>query len=176
MPSFSSILRLTLAVVALHSTLTAALPIDNTGNAYSGNSNDTSGGEVVSTENKSLLGVLTGHLLRIGSGNGGCGGVSKSGPAIGSSPGLGLRHFGGGVSNSGNAYSGEAGPSKGGVVTGPDDSLIDLDSGNGGCGGGSFTGPAVGGAQGDYREDHPDNWREHGDDDRYDGGEGCDSC
>ncbi|KAG6845654.1 hypothetical protein H0H87_005861 [Tephrocybe sp. NHM501043] len=164
----------TLALVVLHITLSSAVPIDNSGNAYSGQGGSARGGNVTTTHERGgllgLLGLGT-TLLNVDSGNAGEGGVAKSGNSIGMIPGVGRPNFGrwagGGIGNSGNAYTQDGGDVDGGSVEGPNDSLINLHSNNAGSGGDASSGTAVGGGGfgGDKWQDGHEGGR---DDDRED--------
>jgi len=126
---------------------------DEINNSYSGAGGRTSGGGVnTNSPNPNLL--LGGMgLLDLASGNGGRGGLAKSGPAV---PGSGRVNIAGptvtdpngSASGSGstthsvgNAYSGAGGIAEGGGVTN-NPSLVKLFSGNGGNAGDASSGPS----------------------------------
>ncbi|KAG6891410.1 hypothetical protein C0992_007189 [Termitomyces sp. T32_za158] len=157
MPSFS--LLLTLAVIALHSTLSSARPIDNSGNAYGGKGGYASGGNVTYPEKeKNLLSSLGlgKALVNLKSGNAGHGGHADSGDALGGlAPTFG-RWTGIGGSNSGNAYAKDGGNADGGSVQGTNDALLNIDSNNAGHGGAASSGTAVGSSGSGSKEDHGD--------------------
>ncbi|KAG6902801.1 hypothetical protein C0995_011288 [Termitomyces sp. Mi166 len=75
MPSFS--LLPTLAVIALHTTLASARPVDNSANAYSGKGGHASGGNVTVAEKEKTM------LSALGLDNAGHGGAASSGAAVG---------------------------------------------------------------------------------------------
>ncbi|KAF8078362.1 hypothetical protein FPV67DRAFT_1663115 [Lyophyllum atratum] len=175
MPSTSLILTLTL--IALHTTLTAAVPVHNSDNAYTEGGGHASGGDVDSDPlHGPLRGLLGGGLVDVLSHNAGDGGDADSGNALGGIPGLNPKWMGwahGGGDNNGNAYTGPGGKAPGGSVKGAK-GIISILSGNAGDGGDAESGSAFGGGGG--FGDDSDEGREHRNDDdgheHHDDGDG----
>ncbi|CDO72397.1 hypothetical protein BN946_scf184977.g96 [Trametes cinnabarina] len=102
------------------------------GNAYTGNSGDVNGGDVVNEGDN--FGMPT--LMNMNSNNAGAGGGSLSGCAGGG--------YGGSRGAGGNAYSGSSGNAEGGEVFNSG-GVMNVDSNNAGSAGTSQTGCATGG-------------------------------
>ncbi|RDB29011.1 hypothetical protein Hypma_015260 [Hypsizygus marmoreus] len=138
-------LVLSVSLVALHTTL--ALPVDNSGNAYTGPGGLATGGSVNGDPRPGLLGALLGGgLINVGSNNAGDGGIASSGGIGGTTPCSAKfrrwfheRPAVPSNDNNGNAYTGPGGFAEGGSVnTRP--GLINIDSGNAGDAGDASSG------------------------------------